>query len=423
MVKIRKPEWIEKENNIVIGCIIDDDFVGKYFRVHKYELIKSAENRRIIDWCFEYWKKYTEAPRQNIQKIWEEKQQTTAIPEDESQLIEKILAGLSGKYSENEADFNAEYQIQIAINYLRNRQIEESINLADQLSKQGKLDEAEKALSTISPIKSKSLLSELSDCSVTASKFLGEELYRPSRLISPWLNLQSLNMIYAERGIGKTMLSLSLAIALTRKNIDKWSCGPWEAKKPTGVLYVDGEMGEHDLQERIRLLSAPLGEESKTHPLIILSGNRLARQYRKQINIATEEWQTTISEFLAERPRIKCIVLDNLSALTPGRDENNKKEWDPINQWLISLRAMGLAVIFVHHAGKNKKSQRGTSGHDDAVDIVINLSKMKNERGARFWVNFEKNRNLAPGLATEEFSVQLTGNKKKLEWEEILTEN
>ena len=373
MVKIRKPEWIEKENGIVIGCIIDDDFLGKYFRIHKYELIKSPENRRIIDWCFEYWKKYTEAPRQNIQKIWEEKQQITAIPEDESQLIEKILEGLSGKYSENETDFNSEYQLQIATDYLRNRQIEESINLADQLSKQGKLDEAEKALTIVSPIKSKSLLSELSDCSVAASKFLGEELYRPSRLIRPWLNLQSLNMIYAERGIGKTMLSLSLAIALTRKENDKWQCGPWEAKKSTGVLYVDGEMGEHDLQDRIRMLSSPLGEESKTYPLIILSGNRLARQYRKQINIAAEEWQTTISEFLAERPRIKCVIFDNLSALTPGRDENNKKEWDPINQWFISLRAMGLAVIFVHHAGKNKKSQRGTSGHDDAVDVVINL--------------------------------------------------
>jgi putative DNA primase/helicase len=81
--------------------------------------------------------------------------------------------------------------------------------------------------------------------------------------------------------------------------------------------------------------------------------------------------------------------------LTPGRDELKKEEWDGINQWLLRLRSRGVAVVLIHHAGKDeKRGPRGTSGMGDSLDSIIFLSKPKdyvNTNGARFKVEFTKN--------------------------------
>jgi putative DNA primase/helicase len=414
-----KPDWVLKERRITVGCIVSDDFLAGYYRIHNPLFFKSPEDRRVVEWCIDYWKKFSEAPGQYIQEIWREAQETQTIPAEEAELIGKKLEGLSERYSREESDFSTNYELESAVNYFRNRQIELAIEAADELSKQGKFEEAEKALADIKPIGSAELIDQLEKNSLTGEQMLAQEIHRPERLIGDWLSLASLNMLYAPPGVGKTMLALSLSIGITRKEWMDFSIGPWDTKKPCGVLYVDGEMGEWDLRERIRLLSQPYGKENPRTPLIIASANRIARIGRTQINLSIPEWRDTIYEFLAERPRIKCVVIDNLSSLTPGRDENNKQEWDPINQWLMSLRHLGLAVIVVHHAGKNKKVQRGTSGHDDQMDVVLSLSRKAADSGAKFYINFQKARNLAPGASVDSFKVELVGNNKSLEWQEI----
>jgi len=81
--------------------------------------------------------------------------------------------------------------------------------------------------------------------------------------------------------------------------------------------------------------------------------------------------------------------------LCPGLNENDKQDWDQMNQWFLSLRNLGVAVIFVHHAGKGGE-QRGTSAREDSLDNVIRLDEIKSRshRGACFKVKFEKHRNL-----------------------------
>lgn len=57
------------------------------------------------------------------------------------------------------------------------------------------------------------------------------------------------------------------------------------------------------------------------------------------------------------------LVLDNLSALTSGGRED-AGSWAEIKQWLIQKRPDGIAVLIIHHAGKNG-SQRGSSAHQE----------------------------------------------------------
>jgi hypothetical protein len=420
-MKLNKPDWVIAESKIAIGCIVSDDFLVKYYRIHRQEFIESRHIRMLIDWCFSHWQKHSEAPKRKIEAIWESRQAQSKIPKNDFDAIEKILTALSANYEQEENDFDPDFELQRATEYFRKRQIEIASLLAEEYAKAGEYDKAEETLKNIELISDQGLVTEIQKSAVLGSRFVQEDSSVPKRLIRPWLNLASLNMIFAEPGIGKTWLALSIAVMLTRDEWEKAEIGPWEVKEPSGTLYIDGEMGEWDLKERLKALEGAHGKERTRSPLTILSANRIARTSRCQIDITKPEWRESIYEFIASRPRIKTVILDNLSALTPGRDENDKKEWDPINQWLISLRHLGLAIILIHHSGKNKRQQRGTSAHDDPMDVILSLSRDK--KGGGIWIDYVKARNIAPGANLDRFKVELSGSKKAIKWKEIIDES
>ena len=84
----------------------------------------------------------------------------------------------------------------------------------------------------------------------------------------------------------------------------------------------------------------------------------------------------------------------NLASLASGLDENSKKDWDPINSWLLELRFAGISTMMLHHVNKDG-GQRGTSAREDNLDISMMLKKPHDytpEDGARFIVHFSKAR-------------------------------
>jgi putative DNA primase/helicase len=85
---------------------------------------------------------------------------------------------------------------------------------------------------------------------------------------------------------------------------------------------------------------------------------------------------------------IGLCVFDNLSSLTPGLDENSKRDWDLINQYLLDLRRHGITSIIIHHTTKNKKEQRGTSGRTDNIDVWCNIER--DERSRNLKLTFRK---------------------------------
>ena len=92
--------------------------------------------------------------------------------------------------------------------------------------------------------------------------------------------------------------------------------------------------------------------------------------------------------------KIKLWVLDNIASLASGLDENSKKDWDPVNQWLLELRFAGISTAMLHHVNK-EGGQRGTSAREDNLDISMMLKAPSNyvaEDGARFIVHFSKAR-------------------------------
>jgi putative DNA primase/helicase len=292
--------------------------------------------------------------------------------------------------------------------------VEFAIKKAEHFLKKGEMLKAERALERYyqRQISDNTLPSDLESTIVNSTQFIKEAIPEPYVIISPWLTDGNINMIYGLRGTGKTWLALIIAVAVTRKNAGSLSIGPWQVNVPTGVFYIDGEMGEYELQKRLKLLSQPLEMEDEEFQLDILSANRYVNKSRRQLSISDEEYRGTISKILEDNEQYKLLILDNIASLTPGIDENSKKAWDPINRWLISLRHLGVAVIMVHHAGKNE-TQRGTSAREDALDCVINLSRKSAKGttvGTNFELEFEKSRNLPPNISLNPFTLKLVEN-------------
>lgn len=223
--------------------------------------------------------------------------------------------------------------------------------------------------------------------SVTIHDLLSRDLPKIEPLLSPWLGKQSLNMVYAWRGVGKTHFALNLAYAVA-------SGGEflgWEAPEPNGVLYLDGEMPGGAMQERLSAIVMAHQAECDPERFRIITPDL---QSAFMPDLATASGQADIEAHIRDDTRL--IIVDNLSALVRrGGRENDAESWLSVGEWAMFQRSRGRSVLFVHHAGKDGR-QRGTSKREDILDAVVCLSRPADydpaKEGARFVVEFQKDR-------------------------------
>lgn len=251
-----------------------------------------------------------------------------------------------------------------------------------------------------------------SDFVVELDAFVNLKLPNVNMIMAPWLFEGSTHILYAERGVGKTFLAISLSLAVAYAT----DFGDWEVVHPVNTLYVDGEMLPQQMVERIKGLKVNL--KSKVKNWYILSSGINLQRGEAQINIANEHWQNFIYKEVQDK-KVKFLILDNISALTSGIEENDSTAWDKIATWLNVLKHSGCAVLLVHHSGKGGK-QRGTSSREDGVDTVIHLKRTssKIEDGMSGEIIFEKARAMA-GVAVSacNFKIVSEPGSSDMRWQ------
>jgi len=207
------------------------------------------------------------------------------------------------------------------------------------------------------------------------------------KLLDPILSEQQIILISGWRGVGKSWCALSIGDALTRG----LSFGPWTCIVPAPCLYVDAEMAAEDVRDRIKSLN-PQGEPRQA-PLLIYCDSYAHSKGLPRANLLHENWRQSIMRIVKTR-HVKVLILDNIASLAPGIDENAKKDWDPVNQWLLALRFEGVSTLLLHHTNKDG-GQRGTSAREDNLDLSIILKQPPDyvpEDGADFIMHFSKAR-------------------------------
>lgn len=202
-------------------------------------------------------------------------------------------------------------------------------------------------------------------------------------VLGQWFKEGDLGFVFAPRGLGKTWLSLSMAASIASGQ----TCGPWTAHRSLRTLYVDGEMPCDALDQRIQGMG---GVENLT----VLSHEALFHLNGCTLNLAEEPSRLALTDYLLS-DGVRLLVLDNLSCLFSGISENEADAWEPVKEWLLSLRRYQIAVIIVHHSGRNKETMRGTSKREDDAFWVIRLDAVETEHreGAEFISRFTKERN------------------------------
>jgi len=224
-----------------------------------------------------------------------------------------------------------------------------------------------------------------------------------------WLPEGGNIMVFGRRGIGKTMFELGLTAALTTGT----PFLKWQVDAPVGVLYIDGEMQLDELRSRATAL-LPTPPQA---PLFFLTSEWVYHAVKRDLVLTSEPMRGEVVRILDASPEVRVVILDNISCLFSGIDENSKQDWEPINSWLIRLRHRGLATALVHQAGKGGQ-QRGTSGREDSLDTVIQLDQptaYDPQEGCHFELNFTKSR-CVKGVDVAPLDVKLTVAKDRLQW-------
>ena len=410
------------ERKLIISLIVSDEACKEILPKIKPEHIEIDYAREVLKWIDEYYKKYKRAPALHIEEIFEQKKDK--LKDALANTISMFLESLSEEYEKTEQDgFEAHFWIDQANKYLTKRDVELLIERVNKALDKGLVTSALRHIKFYEGVSVAGLKERLEEVMVPGDEFVNEEIIKPATFIKPWLTHGSLSMIYGPRGLGKTWLAMIIAVSLTRKKSHEIEIGPWQVIRSSGVLFIDGEMDEFMLQERTKILTSALGRDDLDNPLTFLSTHRFAKTHgRSEINLTNVEFRDDIYKFLEKHKEYNVLILDNISSLAGGIDENVKQSWDPINQWLISLRHLGISVIYIHHSGKDPQKQRGTSGREDALDCVINLSRPKvysPDMGAWFKINFEKSRGVAPGVGLKSFGLRVLEepNENGLIWE------
>lgn len=244
---------------------------------------------------------------------------------------------------------------------------------------------------------------------VSLMDFVTRDIPARERMLAPWLLTQSLNMLYAWRGVGKTHVALGIAYATASGG----SFLKWQAVRPRRVLYLDGEMPAASMQERLRGLVAGNDNEFDPDYFRLVTPDL---QTGCMPDLATADGQDAIDGVLGDT---ELIVIDNLSSLArSGGRENDAESWLPIQPWALRQRQMGRSVLFVHHSGKGG-AQRGTSKKEDILDTVLTLKRPSDYNpadGAVFEVHFEKTRDMH-GEDAQPFEARLqTDEQGRTAW-------
>lgn len=409
------------ERKIVIGLITSTEYCTKIKDIWNIQLIESSTARLLTGWIWEYFNKYNKAPGKEIETIYYTKLKDSKIQKSVAEEIEEdILPELSKEY-ENEP-FNLTYLLNETEKYFNKQHIKIHTETIQTLLNNGEIEKAEDLAKNFKPLELVS--GKIDDFILTVKQIREKDLPKITVLMKPWLIQGQTTIIYGNYGSGKSLLTILIAyvIGLHDFDSDEAEIGEWIVKNPTGCLYVDGELGEREMEERIRKFRW-LGDQSAKHRLQIFSIPEYQLQTEDPFYLSNRKNQQKIISWLKDHPNYKLIVLDSASTLFGLEQENDNSEWNnKINPFLRDLRALDVACIMLHHSGKDgKKGLRGASAMGAMAHNIFRLTNHGDnaiEKGEA-WFVLSTDKQRAGGYSFKKFSLRYTQNEEKTEthWE------
>jgi hypothetical protein len=170
-------------------------------------------------------------------------------------------------------------------------------------------------------------------------------------LFEPVLEVGTVNALFAKPGVGKSLLTLEIALRLVREG--------------HVIVYVDDENRVTDLVERLNAMGAVPGELDNLR-MYSFAGLPPLDTAAGGIHL----------EALAVTADASLVVLDTTSRMVQGKENDSDTFLQLYRCSLVPLKARGITVLRLDHPGKDEaRGQRGSSAKDGDVDTVWRLTE------------------------------------------------
>lgn len=210
----------------------------------------------------------------------------------------------------------------------------------------------------------------------------------PSWLIPNVLPAQGTGMIYGESGSFKSFLALDMALCLAFGIPGQWGAPPVQ----NDVLFLAGE--------------GPVATGKKRWPawmewqdIQFRNDHRFFIKDRVPFFTDTQAWEDVKADLVELKAKPALIVIDTMTRLLTGLDENSAKDASMITNFMEQLaRYYECFVLAIHHTGKDQnKGARGSSAFYANMDAVIS-TKLR-QGGTEFRVRKQKDADVTDDIA------------------------
>ena len=224
----------------------------------------------------------------------------------------------------------------------------------------------------------------------------------PAWLIPNVLPAAGVGMIYGESGSYKSFLTLDMALCLAFGIPGQWGAPPVK----NDVLFLAGE--------------GPVATAKKRWPawmewqnIEFRDDHRFLIKDRVPFYTDVDAWEHVKADLADLKAKPSLIVIDTLTRLITGMDENSAKDASMITNFMEQLsRYFECFVLAVHHTGKDQsKGARGSSAFYANMDTVIS-TKLK-IGGTEFRVRKQKDADVSDDISY--FAVKEVGASIVLE--------
>ena len=253
-MKIKKVDR-KHERDLLVGMIVDRNFLAQISSHYKEEYLKNSYAKTIAKWCLDYFEKYDEAPFNKIQDIFEYHDRKGEINDDDVDLIEKLLEQVNEDFQEGDG-INTPFLLDKTEEYFNRVRIENLIQELEYELSEGNVAQADDAISNSREVKltSNHAIDPLAEEEKIRDAFenVSEPLFTVGGHIGKMLNEQlcrdSFLGIQAPEKSGKTWLLYWLAREALK------------ARKKV-VIFQIGDMTEN--QSIVRMAIANAGKSNK----------------------------------------------------------------------------------------------------------------------------------------------------------------
>jgi hypothetical protein len=222
------------------------------------------------------------------------------------------------------------------------------------------------------------------------SQWLERDIDPLDALLGDLFSTTSRVLFFADTGVGKTMLALSWAFAMSfgRKFMH------WRAKRKARVLYVDGEMPRDLMKERLevmcKIFELKPTEIAHSQGLTVLS----SEDFEDMQPLNEKAGQQWLDDFMHREGPFDFVIFDNITSLCTGimKEEDS---WQAVKPYTLELTKRHVGQLRVHHTGHDTTRGYGTKTREWQMDTVVTAEQVSKDH-IDFNLLFPKKRRSKP---------------------------